>query len=124
MSGGAGDQQQQQNPPKKLEWDWDLEHQDRAEEAKADRAVHIAQPFLVDRRVLKDLVKDKFKVDVARIAFLTSGAFTILPTPSPVLTYFVAVTGTFHKVYPNPSPVDKHVVYSRPGLSGHPRRRI
>ena len=71
MPGGVGDQKQ---PTKKLEWDWDLEHQDRAQEAKADGAVHNAQPFLVDRRVLKDVVKDKFQIDVARIAFLTSGA--------------------------------------------------
>jgi hypothetical protein len=72
MSGGARDQAQP--PPKKLEWDWDLEHQDRAKEAKADRAVHQAQPFLVDRRVLKDIVAEKFQVDVARIVFLSSGA--------------------------------------------------
>ena len=70
MSGGARDQK----PTKKLEWDWDLEHQDRAQEAKADAAVHNAQPFLVDRRVLKDVVKENFKIDVARIVFLTSGA--------------------------------------------------
>jgi len=72
MSGGVRDQGQP--PSKKLEWDWDLEHQDRAKEVKADRAIHHAQPFLVDRRVLKDVVKEKFKVDVARIGFLSSGA--------------------------------------------------
>ena len=72
MSGGA--RAQEQPPLKKLEWDWDLEHQDRAKETKADRAVHNAQPFLVDRRVLKDVVKEKLRVDVARIVFLSSGA--------------------------------------------------
>jgi len=71
MSGGA--RNQERPATKKLEWDWDLEHQDRAKEAKVDRAVHHAQPFLVDRRVLKDVVKEKFQVDVARIAFLSSG---------------------------------------------------
>jgi hypothetical protein len=98
MSGGARDQEQ---PPKKLEWDWDLEHQDRAKEAKADRAVHNAQPFLVDRRVLKDVVKEKFQVDVARIVFLSSGAFHNLRNHSPPLIPFVNIAGTFHKVYPN-----------------------
>jgi len=72
MSGGVRDLERP--PPKKLEWDWDLEHRDRAKEAKADRAVHHAQPFHVDRSVLKDVVKEKFKVDVARIVFLSSGA--------------------------------------------------
>jgi len=76
MSGGARDQKQ---PAKKLEWDWDLEHQDRAREAKDDSAVHNAQPFLVDRKLLKDVVKDQFQIDVARIAFLTSGAFCKSP---------------------------------------------
>lgn len=72
MSGGARDQERPAT--KKLEWDWTIEHQDRAKEAKADRAVHHAQPFLVDRRVLRDVVKGKFQVDVARIVFLSSGA--------------------------------------------------
>jgi hypothetical protein len=72
MPGGARDTQP---PPKRLEWDWDLEHQDRAKEAKADRAVHHAQPFLVDRRILRDVVQEKFQVEVARIAFISSGEF-------------------------------------------------
>jgi len=83
MSGGVRDQER--SPPKKLEWDWDLEHQDRAKEAKADRAIHHAQPFHVDRRVLKDVAKEKFKVDVARISFLSSGAshksMELIPRP-------------------------------------------
>jgi hypothetical protein len=72
MSGGTRDQERPAK--KKLEWDWGLEHQDRAKETKADRAVHHAQPFLVDRRVLRDVVKEKFRLDVARIVFLSSGA--------------------------------------------------
>lgn len=71
MSGRARDQEHL--PPKKLEWDWNLEHQDRAKEAKADRAVHNAQVFLVDRRILRDVVKEKFQVEVARIVFISSG---------------------------------------------------
>jgi len=71
MSDGGRDQEQP--PAKKLEWDWDLEHKDRARETKADRAVHQAQPFHVDRRLLKDVVKEKFQVEVARIVFLSSG---------------------------------------------------
>lgn len=70
MSGGPSDLDPLQ---KRLEWDWYIEHQDRAKEAKVDKAVHHAQPFLVDRRVLKDIVKERFHVDVARITFLSSG---------------------------------------------------
>lgn len=73
MAGGALDREH--SPPEKLEWNWELEHKDRAKEAKADRAVHHAQPFLVDRKLLKDVVKDKFQLDVARIVFLSSGEF-------------------------------------------------
>jgi hypothetical protein len=58
-------------PP--LEWDWDVEHADRKEEAKADGALHGAHPFQVDRRVLRDVVKEKTGVDVGRITFLSSG---------------------------------------------------
>ena len=79
MSDGGRDQEQP--PPKKLEWDWDIEHKDRARETKADRAVHQTQPFLVDRRLLKDVVKEKFQVEVARIVFLSSGGFSRLPKP-------------------------------------------
>ncbi|KAG1763292.1 hypothetical protein EDD22DRAFT_887499 [Suillus occidentalis] len=41
-----------------IQWDWDLEHHDRSLEAKADAALHGAQPFQVDRRVLKDVVRE------------------------------------------------------------------
>lgn len=60
-------------PQPKLEWDWDIEHEDRRKEAKADAAMHGAAPFLVDRRVLKDVVTEKVGVDVGRISFLSSG---------------------------------------------------
>jgi len=60
-----------------LEWDWDLEHQDRKLEAKADAAstTYGAAPFQVDRRLLKDIVQEKMGKDVARIKFLGAGTF-------------------------------------------------
>jgi len=73
MSGGPRDQEKQPVKVKKLQWDWDLEHQDRAKEARADGAFHHVQPFHVDRNVLKDVVKEKLQVDIARIVFLSSG---------------------------------------------------
>ncbi|EMD31876.1 hypothetical protein CERSUDRAFT_119156 [Gelatoporia subvermispora B] len=60
-------------PP--LQWDWDIEHEDRRKEAKADAAVHNAQPFQVDRKLLKDIVQTKTEVDVVRIQFLGAGTF-------------------------------------------------
>jgi hypothetical protein len=56
-----------------IEWDWDVEHYDRQLEAKADAALHGAQPFQVDRRVLKDVVRETMGCDVGRIKFLSSG---------------------------------------------------
>ncbi|KAL0958448.1 hypothetical protein HGRIS_000591 [Hohenbuehelia grisea] len=58
-----------------LEWDWDAEHADRKKEAKADAAMHGMGPFLVDRKLLKDVVHEKMGVGVARITFLSSGTF-------------------------------------------------
>ncbi|KAF9220763.1 hypothetical protein BS17DRAFT_713562 [Gyrodon lividus] len=58
-----------------VEWDWDTEHEDRRREAKADFALHGAQPFQVDRRVLKDVVREKTNCEVGRITFLSSGTF-------------------------------------------------
>lgn len=58
-----------------VEWDWDLEHADRKREAKADSAVHGAQPFLVDRSLLRDVIKEKLGCRVGRITFLNSGTF-------------------------------------------------
>ncbi|RDB27484.1 hypothetical protein Hypma_003863 [Hypsizygus marmoreus] len=58
-----------------LEWDWDIEHADRKREAKADAAQHGATPFQVDRRVLKDVVRESTGIDVGRITFLSAGTF-------------------------------------------------
>jgi len=58
-------------PP--LRWDWEIEHADRKKERKADAALHGATPFEVDRRVLKDVVREKMGVDVGRITFLSAG---------------------------------------------------
>ncbi|KAJ4468697.1 hypothetical protein J3R30DRAFT_3661693 [Lentinula aciculospora] len=58
-----------------LEWDWDVEHADRKAEAKADAALHGALPFEVDRKVLKDVVREKMGAEVVRIKFLSAGTF-------------------------------------------------
>ncbi|KAF8799492.1 hypothetical protein BYT27DRAFT_7120349 [Phlegmacium glaucopus] len=58
-----------------LQWDWEIEHADRKKERKADAALHGATPFEVDRRVLKDVVREKMGVDVGRITFLSAGTF-------------------------------------------------
>ncbi|VDC07403.1 unnamed protein product [Peniophora sp. CBMAI 1063] len=58
-----------------IEWSWEVEHEDRRRENKADAAVHGAQPFLVDRRLLKDVVREKLECEVGRIQFLSSGTF-------------------------------------------------
>ncbi|KAG2140676.1 hypothetical protein DEU56DRAFT_980054 [Suillus clintonianus] len=58
-----------------IQWDWDTEHHDRRLEAKADAALHGAQPFQVDRRVLKDVVREMTGCEVGRINFLSSGTF-------------------------------------------------
>lgn len=56
-----------------IEWDWDLEHEDRKKESRADATLHSAQPFLVDRKLLKDVVREKMGCEVGRITFLSSG---------------------------------------------------
>ncbi|KIJ15331.1 hypothetical protein PAXINDRAFT_169135 [Paxillus involutus ATCC 200175] len=58
-----------------VQWDWDIEHEDRRRETKADSVLHGAQPFQVDRRVLKDVVREKTNCEVGRITFLSSGTF-------------------------------------------------
>jgi hypothetical protein len=60
-------------PPVVIEWDWNLEHADRKREAKADSAIHGAQPFIVDRNILRDVIKEKLDSRVGRITFLSSG---------------------------------------------------
>jgi len=59
--------------PPPLQWDWATEHADRKRESKADAALHGASPFEVDRRVLKDVVREKMGVDVGRVTFLSAG---------------------------------------------------
>ena len=61
-----------QEPP--LEWDWDIEHEDRKAEARADAALLHAMPFQVDRKLLKDIVHERMGAEVARIKFLGAGA--------------------------------------------------
>ena len=63
------------NHPAKLPlvWSWEIEHGDRKKEARADAAVHGAAPFQGDRKLLKDIVKEKMGTDVARITFLGAG---------------------------------------------------
>ncbi|OSX63463.1 hypothetical protein POSPLADRAFT_1180391 [Postia placenta MAD-698-R-SB12] len=60
-------------PP--LVWDWDIEHADRKEEAKADAAIHGHPPFQVDRKLLKDIVQERMGTDVVRVRFLGAGTF-------------------------------------------------
>jgi hypothetical protein len=65
---------QETNTPA-LVWDWDVEHEDRRRERKADTTLRGAAPFEVDRRVLKDVVREKMGVEVGRIKFLSAGMF-------------------------------------------------
>ena len=60
----------QGTPVKHLEWDWDAEYADRAREKRHDGS---DTSFQIDRRVLRDVVKEKLGVEVARIRFLSSG---------------------------------------------------
>lgn len=62
-----------QEPP--LAWDWDVEHEDRQRERKADAAMRDTTPFEVDRRLLKDVVREKMGIEVGRIKFLSAGEF-------------------------------------------------
>jgi hypothetical protein len=84
-------------PLEPLEWDWDIEHADRDLERKADAILHGATPFQVDRRVLKDVVREKMNGDVGRITFLSSGE-PITRTSSYADTPILHL-GTFHKVH-------------------------
>ena len=61
------------SPRPPLQWNWETEHADRKKERKADTALHGATPFEVDRRVLKDIVREKMGVDVGLITFLSAG---------------------------------------------------
>ena len=75
-------------------WDWDIEHADRKREATADAAVHGSIPYQVDRRVLKDVVREKTGMDVGRITFFGAGELS----PEVPILWLMLPTGTFHKV--------------------------
>ncbi|KAG6909010.1 hypothetical protein DXG01_002396 [Tephrocybe rancida] len=60
-----------------LQWSWEIEHADRKREATADAAAHGSTPFQVDRRVLKDVVRENKGVDVGRIEFLSAGMLEV-----------------------------------------------
>ncbi|KAG8216577.1 hypothetical protein J3R82DRAFT_6761 [Butyriboletus roseoflavus] len=80
-----------------IEWNWDVELADRRREAQAEAAVYDAQPFQVDRRVLKDILREKTHCEVGHITFLSAGRFCFLfllpyPLNGPQ-------SGTFHKAY-------------------------
>jgi len=63
----------QDEPP--LQWDWDIEHEDRRREREADAKMRDAAPFEVDRRLLKDVVREKMGKEVGRIKFLSAGEY-------------------------------------------------
>jgi hypothetical protein len=86
----------QSPPPEPLEWDWDIEHADRARERQADAALHGATPFEVDRRVLKDVVLEHMKTPVARIVFMSAGTFHKVRLFTPLFL-------PFHPTSPPPS---------------------
>lgn len=69
-----------------LLWNWELEHEDRKKEAKADASVHGAPPFQVDRKLLKDIVHEKMGTAVARITYLGAGTFSLPPSCYAALT--------------------------------------
>lgn len=56
-----------------LVWSWPTEHEDRQKERNADAASHNARPFEVDRKILKDVVREKMGVDVGKITFMSAG---------------------------------------------------
>ena len=68
---------EEKKPVKKIEWDWSLEHADRAREARLDAAGGVGDLFQVDRKVLRDTVKEKMGGEVVRIRFISSGMFSI-----------------------------------------------
>lgn len=81
-----------------VEWDWNYEQADRKREAKADTA-HGVQPFLVDRNLLRDVIREKLGCRVGRITFLNSGALSwpLFPLPNDK-GHASGIIGTFHKV--------------------------
>lgn len=53
-----------------LVWDWEADQADRERERRADGD----NSFQVDRRVLRDVVKEVLSVEVVQIRFISSGA--------------------------------------------------
>lgn len=68
--GASAQFQRTTTPLKHLEWDWDAEYADRAREKRHDGT---DTSFQIDRRVLRDVVKEKLSAEVARIRFMSSG---------------------------------------------------
>ncbi|KAI0827034.1 hypothetical protein BC628DRAFT_193238 [Trametes gibbosa] len=101
-----------------LVWDWDIEHADRQAERKADAAVHGAIPFEVDRKLLKDIVKERMGADVARIKYLGAGTFAKTSSRASAERHARSVIGTFHKVN-IPAQTLHNLAVSRPVLPAH-----
>lgn len=66
--------QTKKKPVKKLEWDWALEHADRTRELRLDAAGGVGDIFQIDRKALRDAVKEKMGGEVVRIRFISSGS--------------------------------------------------
>jgi hypothetical protein len=72
-------------PVAPLIWSWPHEHADRKREREADESLHgrhgtthyiygsHSMPFEVDRKLLKDLVREKMGDEVGRIEFMSAG---------------------------------------------------
>ena len=86
-----------------LIWSWPHEHADRKCEREADEALHgrhgsahyiygsHSMPFEVDRKLLKDLVREKMGEEVGRIEFLSAGMSPcVSPISSKCLSRFIS----------------------------------
>lgn len=60
-----------------IEWDWDVEAEDRDRERQVDHDLQGAPIFQVERRVLKDVVREKMDCEAGRIKFLSAGEIEI-----------------------------------------------
>jgi hypothetical protein len=80
---------------KPLVWNWEIEHEDRRKEANADAAIHDAAPFQVDRRLLKDIVREKMGEEVVRIKFLGAGEHR--PAPFHLSSHLIDVVSARFK---------------------------
>lgn len=87
--------QTKKKPVKKLEWDWALEHADRTRESRLDAAGGVGDIFQIDRKALRDAVKEKMGGEVVRIRFISSGSSSSFHSFSLAYVH----TGTFHKAY-------------------------